>query len=73
MELAIEQLQARIKDLKKEQATTIRKYENALVNAADCIGAADQKLNKVAMERVTMIREHKSALINAAEHISAAD
>jgi hypothetical protein len=56
VEPAIEQLQARIRDLEEEQATMIRKHGNALINAADRIGAADRKLDEVATERATMIR-----------------
>lgn len=73
VEPAIEQLQARIRDLEDEKATMIREHESALINAAERIGAAERRLNELAKEKAAMVREHESALINAAERIGATD
>jgi chromosome segregation ATPase len=59
VEPAIEQLQARIRDLEGEKETMKREHQNALIN--------------LEAEQSTMMQRHESALINAADRIGAAD
>jgi hypothetical protein len=42
-----EQLEARITELKSKKLEIIQEHENALVNAANCISAIEQKINKL--------------------------